>query len=986
MMNRILFLFSFLVLSAQLAYGQGPAVSGKVFAQKTKRPVEFAVVRIDDYQLWAVADNKGSFTFAQVPDGKTTLTVLCLGYATRQIEIVVSDKMLPLEILLEEKDLVLDEVEITARRKTSDATTSYIIERTAIDHLQAVSVTDVAALLPGGRTSGTNTLTSARVFSLRSGLSSEQGINSFGTAVEIDGVRLSNNASFGDDPYYRLGGGSTLASGVDTRNLSSSNIESIEIITGVTSVEYGDLTNGMVKINTIKGRSPLTAEFVTKPNIKQYTLGKGFALGAQGGTLNVHAERTESVSDIASPYTTYDRNVLSLNYSNTLNKSHSPIRLEAGFSGNIGGYNQENDPDLYKDTYKKVRDNSIRANINLNWQINRPWITSLEASGSVNYADKLYTERKYNSSSSKTAAIHSTGEGYYYGQEYAAGGEIVLIPEGAWYQMAYNDSKQITYTAKAKATWARRFGLLNNRILVGAEYSSTGNEGRGTYYEDMSVAPTWREWRYSGLPYENNTAVYAEERATLTLGRTSLLLTAGLRSEWTSIDESAYGTVNSLSPRFNLKYDIPFGADATVRELTLRAGYGKAVKLPSYNILYPSPSHTDIGVFTPLYAYFTYPQTAVYNPDLKWQYDKLHEIGLDANIRGVKVSLSFFYNKTIDPYVSRSSYTPYSYRFTDPDTKLWGDVQIPAEDRVFSIDPQTGTVTMTDRTGTHPSMVIPYVDRKTYKGVSMRSNGSPLTRQGLEWIVDFGRLEALRTSFRFDGKYYRYKGIDETIYSSVPANLMADGVSPYQYIGYYVGTSNGVSNGSISKQLNANLTMTTHIPQARLIVSLRIESCLYRTRQSLSEYQGKPLAFVIDSKTSDRPSTTETDIYGGNRFLAIYPLYYSTHEDPDALLPFAETFEWARENDATLYTDLSKLINRTNYNYTLNRETISPYFSANIAVTKEIGRIASITFTATNFFNNTAKVHNSWTDTESSLYSGSYIPSFYYGLSLRLKL
>ncbi len=66
----------------------------------------------------------------------------------------------------------------------------------------------------------------------------------FGTAVEVDGVRIGNNGSFGN------------MNGADTRNITVADIESVEVITGVPSAEYGDLNSGMVKIHTRKGKTP----------------------------------------------------------------------------------------------------------------------------------------------------------------------------------------------------------------------------------------------------------------------------------------------------------------------------------------------------------------------------------------------------------------------------------------------------------------------------------------------------------------------------------------------------------------------------------------------------------------------------------------------------------------------------------------------------------------------------------------------------------
>jgi hypothetical protein len=70
----------------------------------------------------------------------------------------------------------------------------------------------------------------------------------------------------------------------------------------------------------------------------------------------------------------------------------------------------------------------------------------------------------------------------------------------------------------------------------------------------------------------------------------------------------------------------------------------------------------------------------------------------------------------------------------------------------------------------------------------------------------------------------------------------------------------------------------------------------------------------------------------------------------------------------------------------MNPNRISSYYSANLSVTKEIGDHVSVSFYANNFFNNMGTVNSSQTDLETSLFASSYIPTYYYGLSLKLKL
>lgn len=984
-MKRYIAILFVTLFSISSAFSQAYTITGKVVDDKTKEPIEFANIALPVNDLWAVSEKDGSFTLKQVPSGRTIIAVSCIGYARRELSVDVKKDIINLTITLSEDNLALKEVVVTAQRKASDATTTYTLDRNTIDHMQVLDVVDLASLLPGGQTSRKNGLasTDGQQFSLRSGASSEQGNASMGTAVEVDGIRLSNNGDMGNpDPNSGL----SSFKGVDTRNISSSNIESVEIITGVPSVEYGDLTSGIVKVNTIRGKSPITVEFVTKPNTKQYTVAKGFLLGEKSGTLNVHAEHTKSVADIASPYTSYKRNIISLAYSNIINRGGAPIILKAGFTGNIGGYDSKADPDFYADTYLKNTDNLARGNVEINWLLNKPWITKLEASGSVNYNYKHWEKKEYKSSATSTPAIHATEEGYFMGETGNPDANIILIPAGEWYETRHDERKEFTLTGKIKASWNKKISSVNNRLVLGSDITRTGNNGRGVYYGDIMTAPTWREYKYSDLPYLDNMALYAEDQVIIPIQRSSLQLTAGVRSDITSVRNSDYGTVNSIAPRFNLKYNIPFRRTDFLRSIVLRAGYGEAVKLPSFDVLYPAPSYRDIQTFAPgtlsdgtiYYAYYSNPTKAIHNPDLKWQKNRLHEIGVDFNTKWANVSLSFYNNKTINPYVEKSIYSPFTYNYTPiPGSSF----PIPANDRIYTIDPQTGIVIASDKTGIYPAQQLSYNTRTTVKSNSIRSNASPITRRGLEWVVDFAKISALKTTLRIDGKYYYYKGIDETLYAGRSSSVEDN--STYKYIGYYVGSSNSTSNGSVEKQLNTNLTITTHIPEVKLIVSLRVEACFYNYTQNLSGSH----AFVLDSKDDYLPSKNQTDIYAGNQYIAIYPLYYVSTNDMNTKIPFtAELLADARQNNLTLYNDLVKLVNKSPYINTFNANKLSAYYTANISVTKEIGKYASITFNAKNFFNNMNRVRFSQTETQTSLYGSSLVPSFYYGLSLRIKI
>ena len=1013
---------------------------GTVLDADTQQPIEFASVLLAESGLWAITGEKGEFTIKNVPRGKNTLTLQCLGYQKRSWPMNVERNIDNLVFRLSANNLKLDEVTVTARRKQDEATTSYTIDRTTLDQQQIINIADIGTLLPGGKTVNPSLMNDTRM-ALRSS-SQEKGNTSFGTAIEVDGLRLDNNAANGE------------TTGASTRTISASNVESVEIVTGIPSVEYGDLSNGIVKVNTRRGKSPFIVEGSLNQHTRQIAVSKGFNIDRS--VFNVSLEHARSFSDAASPHTAYQRNILSLHYMNIFFRQTMPLTLNFGLNGNIGGYNSEADPDEELDDYTKSRDNALRSTLDLQWLLNRPLLTNLQLSASFSYQDRKQETYAHTSSASTQPYLHATEQGYYMAQTLTespantdgkgnqtplpsggAGGGLILGPTGYWYVLGFSDSKPMSWSAKLKGECNRRFGQVANRIAVGAQYNASRNNGRGTYYDDIAVAPTWREYRYDRLPTMHNLALYAEDKVILPLSTrhsrlTSLELTAGLRDDITMISGSNYGTVSSLSPRFNGRLIFWRGQrKRLISDLELHAGWGKIVKLPSFQVLYPSPAYSDLLAFASTstadnvsyYAYHTYPSSAQYNPALQWQYTNQTDIGVEFMIKGTRVSLSAFHHKTHGSYMAEKTYTPFSYRYTAPSAAQQSG--IPAANRAFTIDHETGTVSVYDKSqnaaataggdlqsptaaggdlqsptaalGDLQSLTeLPYTDKHTYVINQHYINATPLSRYGLEWIIDFAKIKALRTQLRLDGNYYYYKSTDDTFFADVPlgiSNVTSSG-QPFQYIGYYRGTSvttagssasASVSNGALQKQLNLNATITTHIPRIRLIVALRIESSLYSFRRSLSQQNdGSPRGLMLDGK--DGYTGEPYDGVTENKFVVLYPEYYSTWENPSELIPFAEAFLAAKDNDQKLYNDLTQLIVRSNYAYTMNPNRLSAYYSANLSVTKEIGDHISISFYANNFFNNMKQVHSTQTDLYTSLFGSSYIPSYYYGLSLRIKI
>lgn len=937
-MHRLL-TTAILLLTAFCVSAQTWSVSGRILEAGSGDPVIGAVVRIGTDYLWASTDIEGEFTFENVESGKHELEASCLGYVSVLMEIDVNKDIENLEIKLHESSLALDEVVVTAQKAKDGLGTTHSLGRDALNHLQMSNMTDVAALLPGGKTVNPD-LTTENSFSIREGGSSN-GNSAFGTAVEVDGVRLGNNASFGE------------MGGVDTRSVAVENIESIEVITGVPSAEYGDMGSGMVRINTRKGRTPTNVTFSVNPRTYQASVSKGIDLQENNGVLNLSAEWARAIKKLISPYESYTRTAITLGYSNTFAKG---LRFEAGFTGNIGGMNTKDDPDAFTGEFKKERDNAFRGNTSLTWQLNKPGITNLKFDASVNFNDNLYHYHKYESYASNQPAVHAEQEGYFIADR---------LPL-TFFSDQIIDSKELDLAASVKYNWHKHWDDIKSQLKAGVQWKANGNVGEGEYYQDPSLAANgYRPRPYTDYPFMHNLSVYAEEHLTLPVAGTKLEVTAGIRLENVFIQGSLYNKKATLSPRFNIKWQLAEG-------LAVRGGWGITEKLPSYYILYPKQEYRDIQTFgfphgdQTSYIYYTQPYTVTYNPNLHWQRNNSSELGLEASFFGTKISLTGFYNITKGPYNFIDVYEPYSYNILQRPEGF----SIPADPQI-KVDSQTGMLYVRGGNEDYWTPMDIKVTDRTFAKSTKQNNGADVKRAGAELVIDFPEIKPVRTSFRLDASYTFTKYLNDQLAAYYQNGWSHTSLAnrSYQYVGIYAnGTGgNSVANGKITHNLDANLTAITHIPQARLIITCRLEMSLLRRSRNLSMYNGSQYAFTV-SEADKTP--TGGDIYNGNSYTAIRPVSYM---DLDGnVYPFTD----AQAADPAFANLILKSANA----YTFAQDGYGAYMSANLSITKEIGDHVSLSFFANNFTNSRPYVVSMATGV-----GAIFTPAFYYGLTCRLK-
>lgn len=914
------------------------SISGKVVDAKTGEPVIGAAVNVEDTGIWAISDENGKFFLPDIRPGDYAVQFSCLGFVDKRLSFVVKKDIPNLTIKLDQNTLALNSVVVTAERDKEGMNTSLKFGANALNHLQMSNVTDISALLPGGKTVNPD-LTKDNAVSLRSG-GLAAGNAAFGTALEVDGVRVGNNASFGS------------MSGTGTRNISTENVQSIEVITGVPSAEYGDLNSGMVRINTRKGLTPWNITFAVNPRTYQASASKGIDLMKNRGVLNVSAEWTRATQKLSSPYTSYTRRGFSASYSNTFK---NVLKFEVGATGNIGGMNTKNDPDAYKGTWSKVRDNVLRANTSLTWLLRKSWITNLKLDASVNYNDNRSQDHAYGSSASMLPAVHSELAGYYLADR---------LPV-SYFSDKVIDSKELDYAASLKYEWFKKSGKRLSKLKAGVQWKANGNVGEGEYYKDPSVAANgYRPRPYSQYPFMHNVAAYIEEDYTFPIGKTSLQISAGLRLENLFVKDTDYKNVSSLSPRFNAKWKIS-------DNLSIRGGWGVSEKLPSFYILYPVQKYRDIQTFgfshgdSSSYVYYTQPYKMLFNENLKWQKNYNAEFGIEAYFLRTSVSLVGFFNKTKNPYTYQNIYTPFTYNIMS----VPSGYTVPDNPEI-RVDSQTGQVYMRGSNEEFWTPMATKVTDKTFFESQMPGNGDDIYRTGAELIVDFPEIAPIRTKFRLDANYAYTHYIDNTLNWTYRTGWSHTSLSnrSYQYVGIYAnGGESGTFNGKESHSLNANLTAITHIPEARIVITCRLEMSLLSRFRNLSRYQGREYAYNVNA---DGVESIGGSIYDSNNYTAIRPVKYMD-ENGDV-----HDFTDKEASDPAF----ANLIIKSGNAYTFSQDGYGAYLSANLSVTKEIGDHVSLSFFANNFTNSRMYVTSKATGV-----SAIFTPAFYYGLTCRLK-
>ncbi len=774
-----------------------------VVSDTDKLPVAGAACMLTDYGIFAITDAEGRARLEKVPVGDATLSIQMLGFEDFT-EMFRFRNDSTFTVTIQESTLALEEVVVTAKPSAAGSSTSSNIGRMAIDHLQATSLKDVMQLIPGQLMSSSDMTSEAKI-TIRSA-SDNSANNAFGTSIMVDGVPVSDNTSLGTNA----------GTGVDLRQISADNIESVEVIRGIPSAEYGDLTSGAVVVNTKAGYTPFEVRTKLNPTTLNTSFGKGWKFSKDAGSLNVNADYARASGDPRTKNRSFDRISGGVTYSNTVGRIWSST-TKVNFSSIIDL--RTADPDLLVEgTETGQKQYSLRLAHNGRLSLNKPLSRSLTYALGLTLSNSNSWTSSIVSADGGLPIITSLTDGYYQvpyiTSSYRASGSTVSQP--------------LNFFAKAGNVFTINTEKVKQRFNMGAEYRYESNKARGFSNDDnfLPLRPNsnGRPRPYFDIPALSQVSAYLEDNLTWELPlRMEFKLQGGVRFDL--MQPGLPEQVSALSPRFNASLKV-------TEWLSIRGGWGQSNKTPGLAHLYPEPKYMDreaasylpSDVSRQLVVYNTKVTEVERNNSLKNATNSKSEIGVDLHFKnGMSFSVVGYQDYLKSGF---GNFTEYSVYYANYYTAAQGIRQ--------------------DEAG------MPFIEWNnparidTVFTTSGRiGNTQASLNRGVEFDFNLGQIKAIRTSVLLSGAYMETQtwttGPNYASPSGIPASsVYAQGGSntPPFKLQYPSGVSR-----DIDRRFSANLRLVTNIPRMKMVASLANQVIFYQYRHTTNQ-KSDPFAWI----------------------------------------------------------------------------------------------------------------------------------------------
>lgn len=814
-----LFLMGSLCGWAQKSQKPAYSIDLTVTDKDSKEAIIMATIQLQPAGIVSVTNADGRATLHNIEAGTYTLNISYVGYEPRTTSITVN-KNLKMACPLTPTTLALREVSVVAKQNASGASTSSIIGRQAIDHLQASSLADIMQLVPG-QLMGNVDMTSQANLQIRT--LSNNNTAAFGSSVVVDGVPISNNGTVSQGGFS-----STAFTGTDLRNIAADDINEVEVVRGIPSAEYGDLTSGMVIVHSKAGVTPWQAKAKINPALMNYSLSKGETLG-RSGIINGSFDYAQAWSDPRMKTRSYHRYTGSLGWSYDINKKWNiNTKLRYMQAKDWSG----DDPDVQADgTYTENKVENLSLTHNGRIQVERFFSRTVNYTIGLTLNSTKGTIDGFTSFSGNMNPILTARETGYY---------TVPYESRNYRATSYNESKPGNFFAKVSNRFYIKSHKLNQTFKMGAEYHYDWNNGRGYYNADerWPLKPDYggRPRAYSEVPGLHHVAAYLEDQLAWTINKVNRLrATAGVR--FTAMQPFSNVSTTALSPRLNVSFSV-------TKWLDIRAGIGLNAKTPGLNYLYPDKKYVDriaapADPTTGTVAYHTQVYDVQYSHNLKNATTTKVEAGFDIRMKnGKKLSLLGYIDNTPNGYGNAMEYFTYTANYYTP------SMESPTSTRNDIVFITTGAV----------------------------GNTSHSRNRGIEADMDFGTWKALRTSFYLSGAWQESKNWSTDMNSaSLKSEYLPQSYKDSETTPFKVVYPNGLDDSySKYRRLVTTLRTVTHIPELRMVASLTTQFIWHNWNDTYT-MGGNPIGW-IDTQTNYHPISD--DMLAG--YLGMDAQYYPT--------------------------------------------------------------------------------------------------------------
>ena len=783
------------LLFSAISFAQkgGHTLNVTVTEKGTREVIIMATMQLQPIGAMAVTDVNGKATINNIPSGEYNLQISYVGFEPVNTRVKIS-KDLQMQFQMTPSSLSLREVQVVARQRESGASTANVIGRQAIDHLQATSLADVMQLIPGQLMDRPD-LTAKQGLQLRT--LQNNSTMAFGTSIVVDGVPMSNNGEIGQGAFS-----GTAFAGSDMRQISADNIEEVEVIRGIPSAEYGDLTSGLVVVHSKVGITPWQAKAKINPGLQNYSVGKGFSL-AKAGIINANFDYAKAWGDPRQKTRSFDRYTANIGWGYDITpRWHADTKLRFMQAKDWTGQ----DPDAIQDgTENKSKTTTVGLNHNGRIRMDLPLIRSLKYTLGVTMTQIDTRNTSYVSVSSGLLPILTARETGYYSVPWVTSSYLAT---------GITESRPGNIFFKMTDDFFWRSGKTVQSFKVGVDYHYDWNTGRGYYNADESLPyrpnSNGRPRAFDDIPGLHQLSAFAEDQFTYNINKVNRLrINFGLR--FTSLQPFSDVATTALSPRLNAAFTV-------TKWLDIRGGIGLNSKTPGLMHLYPDKKYIDdlVGNFTMATTPAYYTHTEVYDVQrskgLKNATTTKVEVGADIKLPGNrKLSILAYQDRTPNGFEAASDYFTYTYN-------LFDDTHMPSGMETGNPDFSTG-----------------YAYQFTcFATTGQLANTDKTINRGVEYDFDLGEIKPLKTNIYFSGAWNETKTDWSTRMNttSVPAALLTGTI----YAGRNISPVRIVYPSGLDytrlRRFVTTLRAVTHIPQLNMVASFTAQAIWHNSTWS----------------------------------------------------------------------------------------------------------------------------------------------------------